>query len=374
MNNEYYTQIDKYKLIRYLNELGFEKFPTKRESVQIYQKFDDSGNFLEQVTVPLDSKLYGYDRAMKEAFDTLCAFTGLTGRLLAIEIMFPKSDVLNFHLENDEISVGAYSLDEIVNFYNSSKKLITATAMDVTSPKLIQKGRASEQSRAFIDGCRFGQTEIGSYQVPVICPEIVNSQRSIFEFEDQLSFSRTIEVKLLNNVRKLKSSIEDGSFDERLFDNTEQPEMSTTFLKSVHRIIEKPSSSLVIQAHWNKHGSGKVPDINQAEINNEYASSIHDVLNRFRLRLKGSLSYTGRISELKAEEDAQNRDSGQISLKYMDGDNVKSVSIKLNSEEYKQAVRCHERGLYVNIHTERQEGSLIEKCVSFAAVDEGEDE
>lgn len=372
MNNEYYAQIDKYKLIRYLNELGFEKFPTKRENIQIYQKFDESGNFIEQVTVPLDSKLYGYDRAMKDAFDILCEFTGLNERLLAMEIMFPKSDVLNLHLENNEISVGTYSIDEIVNFYNSAKKLITAAAMDVTSPKLIQKGRASEQSRAFIDGCRFGQTEIGSYQVPVICPEITNHQKNIFE--DQLSFSRTIEVKLLNNVRKLKSSIEEGSFDERLFDNSDQPEMSATFLKSVHKIIEKPSSNLVIHAHWNKLGAGKLPDIDRAEINNEYASSIHDVLNRLSLRLKGSLTYTGRISELKAEEDAQNRDSGQISLKYMDGDNVKSVSIKLNSEEYKQAVRCHERGLYVNIHTERQEGTLIEKCVSFAAVDDGEDE
>lgn len=53
---------------------------------------------------------------------------------------------------------------------------------------------------------------------------------------------------------------------------------------------------------------------------------------------------------------------------------MKSVSIELNFEEYRQAVRCHERGLYVNIHTERQEGTSIEKCVSFVAVDVVEDE
>ena len=60
--------------------------------------------------------------------------------------------------------------DDAIQLFVNAKKLIAATALDVINPKKMHYGRINEPVRNFLSQCRFGQTEIGSYVVSVICP------------------------------------------------------------------------------------------------------------------------------------------------------------------------------------------------------------
>lgn len=368
MRNNYFEQIDRFKLIRYLHDLKWEKFPTKRTDIAIFQKFSDDGDVMEQITVPLNDDLIDAKHAMAEAFEILKEMTGLSDSVLAMEIMFPKSDILNFHLENESISAGTYNIDEIVKFYSNAKKLINSAAMDVMNPKIYQTGRACEVSRKFIDNCRFGQTEIGSYQVPVICPDIeIGEQRPLNDY----SFSRKVELKILEGIQKIRTTMDDGSFDENMFSNSENIEMSATFLSSVYSLISRPTSKLTIDAHWNTLCHSKVPPIKTVHLRHDYAGRIGDVLSNVKKKLNGKTQYEGRIAEFKATEDPETRKFGFITLKYMDdSDKVQSVRIKLSQDDYRQAIRCHEKGVYVKAYTERIDGQDYENCLNFKIRDD----
>lgn len=74
----------------------------------------------------------------------------------------------------------------------------------------------------FLSNCRFGQTEIGSYVVPVVCPfaELDKNedfkQLSIFSDEEQCANSLTRQVtnRVMRNISFIKSKIDNGEIDQ----------------------------------------------------------------------------------------------------------------------------------------------------------------
>lgn len=363
-------RINHFDLTRYLNELGWNRISNKRSDIAIFQTLKNNKRW--QITVPLSTELCDYEDAITQDVQTLVEYTGLPENLLQLEIVFSKADVLRFRLENENVLIGTYDMEEVVNFYDNVKKLVVATALDCTSPKLYQTGRKTESAKDFLLGCRFGQTEIGSYSVPLICNEIIDSPYPLFP-EMNYSFSRSIEYKLLNTVNGVKEAIKNGTFNEDNLLNADKPDMSTMFLSALHSIIESHTSVLGINAHWNSASKSTIPTIHSATIDHEFASPIKRVVDNINKRIKRENKYYGRITKCMSDVDPQKREFGTITLKYQTSDNkLKSVNVRLKGTDYATAVDCHAKGYFVQvIGAYGKDGKTVE-CQLFESMDSDE--
>ena len=99
--------------------------------------------------------------------------------------------------------------------YENTKKLLVATALDILHPKKYHQGRVDDTVSKFLSNCRFGQTEIGSYVVSVVCPfsELDEGtgykQLSIFSDEKKCanSLTRRVTSRVMNNIFEIKNKL-----------------------------------------------------------------------------------------------------------------------------------------------------------------------
>ncbi len=118
--------------------------------------------------------------------------------------------------------MGNILFDDAIRIYENAKKLLAATALDILHPRKYHQGRMDDRVFKFLSNCRFGQTEIGSYVVPVVCPfaELDKNedfkQLSIFSDEEQCANSLTRQVtnRVMRNISFIKSKIDNGEIDQ----------------------------------------------------------------------------------------------------------------------------------------------------------------
>ena len=153
---------------KYLKDTGWVQFQSKRTNVKIFQ-LENSEDFF-QVIIPVDKKLNDYKQAMYKAVETVAAVENKSIEQVMLYLLNPNTDILKIRLEKKEIEAGNILFDDAIHLYENIKKLLAATALDILHPKKYHQGRIDDAVTKFLSNCRFGQTEIGSYVVSVICP------------------------------------------------------------------------------------------------------------------------------------------------------------------------------------------------------------
>ena len=118
----------------------------------------------------MDKKLIDYKSAMYRAIETVSVVERQSTEQLMLYLLNPNTDILKIRLERKDIVAGNILFDDAIRVYENAKKLIAATAQDILHPKYYHQGRMDDTISKFINNCKFGQTEIGSYVISVVCP------------------------------------------------------------------------------------------------------------------------------------------------------------------------------------------------------------
>lgn len=118
----------------------------------------------------MNRDLLDYQDAMYQAIETVAFVEGQSTEQLLLFLLNPNTDILKIRLDRKNIEAGSILFDDAIRVYENAKKLIAATAQDVLHPKKYHQGRIDDAVSQFINNCKFGQTEIGSYVVSVVCP------------------------------------------------------------------------------------------------------------------------------------------------------------------------------------------------------------
>ena len=137
---------------------------------------------------------------MYDAVETVAEAEGKTVEQVLLYLLNPNADILKIRLDRKNVEVGSILFDDAINVYENAKKLLAATALDILHPRKYHQGRIDDAIIKFLSDCRFGQTEVGSYVVSIVCPfsELNESegyrQLSIFSDEKQCANSLTRQV------------------------------------------------------------------------------------------------------------------------------------------------------------------------------------
>jgi len=339
---------------KYLSDTKWTLYPVKRKDIKIFQYKEES--FFEQITIPLDKTLRDYKYTMYDAICKIAHIERKTVEQLMLYLLNPNTDILKIRLDKKEVESGNILFDDAIQLYDNAKKLLAAAALDVINPKKIHYGRIDEPVQKFLSQCRFGQTEIGSYVVSVVCPfaELTETegyrQLSIFSDEEQCanSLTRRVTNRLMTNVAMIKQSIDDGDL-ESLVDP--ENSISANFYEALNGLdLHAEDTTVELMAEWAPTVRRNRCKCNKVSVTNDYYEPIKSVIGKIKGYTNERTEIVGKIKDLKAAPVIDNRKSGVIVVVYV-GDNAraKSVTVKLDREDYDNAVMAHQHGKAVKL-------------------------
>lgn len=339
---------------KYLSDTKWILYPVKRKDIKIFQYKEE--NFFEQITIPLDKTLRDYKYTMYDAICKIAYIEKKTVEQLMLYLLNPNTDILKIRLDKKEVESGNILFDDAIQLYDNAKKLLAAAALDVINPKKIHYGRIDEPVQKFLSQCRFGQTEIGSYVVSVVCPfaELTETegyrQLSIFSDEEQCanSLTRRVTNRLMTNVAMIKQSIDDGDLESLV--NPENS-ISANFYEALNGLdLHAEDTTVELMAEWAPTVRRNRCKCNRVSVTNDYYEPIKSVIGKIKGYTNERTEIVGKIKDLKAAPVIDNRKSGVIVVVYV-GDNAraKSVTVKLDREDYDNAVMAHQHGKAVKL-------------------------
>lgn len=363
---------------KYLTSTGWTSFPTKKDYIKIFQ-YKLKGDDFYQIIIPIDRTLSDYKIAMYNAIETVSAVEKQSTEQLMLYLLNPNTDILKIRLDNNNIETGSITIDDGIRIYENAKKLLVATAQDIINPKRYHQGRIDDTVSKFIDSCRFGQTEIGSYVVSIVCPfaEIDKQksfrQLSIFSDEEQCAYSLTRQVtnRLMTNIASIKASIDSGDYTN-LATPSENTIISANFFEALMGLnLNSEGTNLEFIAQWSPSVKINRTSKSKIALSYDYCQPISDTINKLKETKKEAVKIVGRIKKLESSPELETRTSGKITVVYLDENgNKKSSVASLSREDYLNAIKAHTEGNYVEITGEFSgQKNKILNCESFSVIE-----
>ena len=363
---------------RYLKDTGWLLFPTKKEYVKVFQ-IKTAGGESFQVNLPMDKNLSDFKSAMYQAVETVAFVENQSTEQLMLYLLNPNTDILKIRLDRKDIEVGNILFDDAIRIYENAKKLIAATAQDILHPRRFHQGRMDDSISKFVNNCKFGQTEIGSYIVSVVCPfaELDETegyqQLSIFSSEEQCAGSLTRQVtnKIMTNISSIRTHIDNGELD-KLTSEDEATMISANFYEALTGLnLDVEGADVEFIAQWSPVVKKNRSIYDRISLSHDYYQPISSTISKLREHTKQTTKILGRIKKLESSPDLSKRTSGKITVVYLDEkENKKTATINVSKEDYDKAIQAHSEGYHVEI-TGELTGSRnnILTCESFSIIE-----
>lgn len=361
---------------KYLKDTGWIQFQSKRINVKIYQY--EVGTEFFQVIIPTDKKLSDYKQAMYKAVETVAIVEQKSVEQVMLYLLNPNTDILKIRLEKKEIEAGNILFDDAIRLYENAKKLLAATALDILHPKKYHQGRIDDAVTKFLSNCRFGQTEIGSYVVSVVCPfaELDEGtgykQLSIFSDEEQCadSLTRQVTSRVMNNIVEIKNQIDGGNM-ENLVSREEGTIISANFYEALNGLnLDSEGADVEFIAEWSPVVKNTTCSESRIMLSHDYYQPIESVISKLKEEKNKATRIIGRIKKLESSPDVEKRTMGKVTLVYLDeNDKKKTVTAKLEKADYDKAIDAHACGSHVEIVGEITSGrNATITCESFSII------
>lgn len=362
---------------KYLKDMGWEQFQSKRQYIKIFQ-YEKNDDFF-QVVIPTEKKLNDYKEAMYKAVVTVAEVENKSVEQVLLYLLNPNTDILKIRLEKKDVEAGNILFDDAIRMYENAKRLLAATALDILHPKKYHQGRMDDCVLKFLSSCRFGQTEIGSYVVSVVCPfaELDENedykQLSIFSNEEQCanSLTRQVTSRVMKNISFIKNQIDNGEMDKLILQDGDKI-ISANFYEALGGLnLDSNGADVEFIAEWSPIVKNTDCVKNRILLTHDYYQPIETTIERLKDETNKSTRIIGRIKKLESSPDVHKRKSGKITVVYLDeNDKRKTVTVNLNKNEYDKAIKAHERGFHVEIVGEILCGrNASMSCESFAVIE-----
>ena len=349
------------EMTKYLRDLGWREIQSKRASVKIFQIFE--GEEFYQADVPIDREFSDYKLAIYRAVEQIAKWSKKSTEHVLLELLNPLSDIFRIRIKEAQEESGTIRVEDAVKLFENAKKLVTAAAMDLYKPSQYHLGRPDATSQELVNNCRFGQTEIGSYIVSLVIPftkevedgKLVQMNLYMEEAEKANSPTRLVANKIMTSIQTVRQAIDDGTLTEKMCPpptRTEPPPpISANFLEALSAIgIDKEGSEVDITVRWAPTVKSNRAEVDSVKLTYDDNTPIQAVVQTIKSKRADEEEFDGKISELSAAPNAENRKDGEVKLVYLDKDNNrKTAKVLLKKEDYHVALEAHDLGKSVRV-------------------------
>jgi len=346
------------ELQAYLRNTGWQRIAVGKPGVALFQR--ELGNNFYETLLPLSKDFADYDARILDVINEIALSENREPGQVLADLSLPPSDVVRFRVLNRDTKNGTISFPEGFNLLENAKKALLSIATDILQPEKYHKRLGLKGAQQFIDECRLGQTEKGSFVASVICPFVNQAQDdkaqqlSIFNHTEEFanSFTRKVTMRLMHTLATVKSAIDNGE-ENRIIDLEGENMISGNFLESILDLNPtKENSEIEILTSWSVFANRENIAPRSIKLSNDYIPVLENMVSRIKPADEGiSDVFIGRISNTKANPDIKSRTEGEIVLNFILGEEekVSKAKIILDKENYNAACEAHKNGQTVRV-------------------------
>lgn len=346
------------ELQAYLRNTGWTRKEIGRNDIGLFLKGTDTT--IHEVILPLTRDFADYRERMMDALEQIAMVEERDIDQVLTDLTIDPADIVRFRVVSSDTVGGTISFLEGFNLLESAKKALFTTACDLIKPEKYHRRLGLKGAQQFIEKCRLGQTEKGSFVASVICPFLNQSEQeeaqrlTIFNSSADLtsSFTRKVTRRMMWALAEIKRSI-DRAEENRIIDMQGGEIISANFLESIIELNSiKESREIEIKTSWSIFASESQPLNDIVRLSNDYLPVLETLVSKMRPSDEGVEDlFVGKISLTKADPDPNTRSDGEIILNYVLGDEekVSKARVTLNAEDYRKACEAHLRGQTVKV-------------------------
>jgi hypothetical protein len=287
----------------YLSSRGWKSEPYGTEGIGllfVHPSFPEI-----DLLLPLKRDLGDYAARLGDLVAALATIERRPVQEILNDLSGPTGDVFRLRVAGSVSALGNLPLDEAIKLLDGARQLLWSSAFSVIRPEALHPQRTTKQVDDFLKGCRFGQTERGSFVATILAPVPPEIQPPLAgldagRFEPEQPFPRQVTTRLMSSLGLVSQAIQDGEAG-RLLDAVAQG-ISANLCDAL--VTMKPSgdeSCLDIQVTWTRarpHLPADVP--RSVSFPQEQFAVIEEVGRQLRTRVTaGPEPYRGKVLGVK---------------------------------------------------------------------------
>jgi len=162
---------------QYLTGRGWKKEPAAGGETAVVYQYPSLSD--AEIVVPRRREFADYAQRMADIVQMLAAVEGRSAWELLHDLTLPPGDVLRLQVISPGASLGNLPLNEGLRLLDGGRSMLLAAACSVLRPQAYHPRQSFKEALDFVDSCRLGQTETGSFVATILAPvppEIAASQ------------------------------------------------------------------------------------------------------------------------------------------------------------------------------------------------------
>ena len=263
------------------------------------------------------------------------------------------SDVLRYGLSNARIKAGTIPLNQAIALFAGARRSLLAAACSVVQPKRVHKRMALSDAEAFVNACRVGQTEEGSFVARFLCP-LTSGIRSADEaptlvpIQKRPAFSRQVTATLMRSLNFIVDSIRSDTPERITSPDAGDPVVSANLCEALTEIqTAADEAELTVSARWALGAAS--PDVTPSRVRlpHEYVPTLEAVAKQLRSQAEPKPdTFVALADELRGEVGEDGRRQGEVVLSVFLEDEAVTAKAMLSADQYAIAYRAHDHSKY----------------------------
>ena len=341
----------------YARATGWQRVQGVKGDIAVYHRVDSED---DEIIVPQNPNYADYALRMAEAVSALSdAERRLPGEIVA-DLLLPPADVLRFREEGPATQDGGIGLQDGIRLLSSVRKTLLAIACDIVQPQRFHPRLSLAEAVQFVDSCRLGQTERGSFTATFICPlEVLPGISATPDYQFALRpelqtepFTRRVTKTLMGALEQVSRFINADQAERLVTPQEGDIVVSSNFYQALAEM--QPSDTragLRVASTWSRAlmpPSMALPV--SIHLRSEYFPLVAQVAETLRPDYKPHTGLlVGRVEALNGETNTEGRMQGEVEIEFLQDEEAVRARVELSAEDYAQACDAHKNSEIVLI-------------------------
>ena len=293
--------------------------------------------------IPLVKEFSDYYRVMGETLQSIASFENRSIEALVNRILNPSYDIQKWRIANNYTSDGKMPFFSMTDTIEKIKDVLATAYLDTLNPTRFHKKVYTTDVNKNISEYSFGQTEIGSYILNILCP-LGNYQYTIFNpTEQDIPLNRKINMRLLSSIDNIQKDLKNSN-NNKVDEDVDQGLYSINFLDSLVDIYdETKDTEMNIIVDWCKDiGFVNEPPISSIKLEPIFMEKVNFIADKYRPKKEENIkkTYYGKIESITANPKVEDREYVQIKIVTIGDDNKKlNIQSRLNYSTFYSIVK-----------------------------------
>ncbi|HLK58630.1 MAG TPA: hypothetical protein VKU00_18815 [Chthonomonadaceae bacterium] len=336
----------------YARAKGWERVPTVAGEIAVYHW---PGSNVAELIVPQNPALNDYVYRIAEAVAALSEVEHRPEPEILNDLLIPPADTLRFHVASPAEEDGTLPFTDGINLLTSTRKALMASACDVLNPKTFHPRLSRAEAEQFVNSCRLGQTERGSFVARVICPlDTQGETPSLFPDLPTVeeSLTRQVTRHLMKALRRIVQSIQTDSSENLTRFEGEQVVSANLYEALAEMQPPGDRSALQVTVVWAPTVPAPTDIPNQVTLYRDYFPVIGMAGRLLRPNKEPQQDhFFGVVDTLSGEPDEDGQMQGAVTLTIFlpEDEDVIRARLELSPQDYATACDAHKMARPVEV-------------------------